>query len=148
MCVRLLKYEYGKSTYGRMDPAYLDHIITFNLIFAQGTILINHSNNAHCYPLTHLIEVVIASKFSEEICQQSLEPMVLFTLTVLSAASLMEPKHVSLERVYTPYSSPELGQTVFQATESALKADMKCGDQLLVTPNLFEDSSARITQGE
>ena len=54
----------------------------------------------------------------------------------------------SIDGFYSPFGSREFGPALLQVIDTSLRATMRCGDELLVTPDLFEDSSARRTQGE
>lgn len=136
------------SVGGQMSPVCLDLVITATCSRAQSTILISHSDKAHCYPLTHVMEAVILSDFPEETCRQSLLPTSMYNFIRIGLIRMLDSYDVSLEGVYTPYSSPELGPRIFGISEANLKASMMCGDQPLITSDLFEDSSARITQGK
>ena len=94
------------------------------------------------------MEGVIVASFAKETCQQSVLPSVLFDLIQLGLRNLLTDYVVSLEGVYTPYSAPGLGQKIYDITDSAMRAAMRCGNQLLITPDSYEDSAARITRGE
>lgn len=94
------------------------------------------------------MELVFMSSFSEEACQQSLLPFSIYNFTVLGFIEMMDSSSAASEGIYTPYSSPELGPTIFGIVDANLKANIMCGDQPLVTPDQFEDSSVNITQGK
>lgn len=110
--------------------------------------MINYSNNVHCYLLTHVTETILFSGFSEATCLQSPLPFSLYRFAEYGVATLTADFNSLFEEIYTPYSSPEYGMELFHTSMEIMNTSFMCGDQLLVTPDSFEDSSVRITQGE
>ena len=138
------------------NRGYMCHLLSFPFLVHflltfpfshQGTIKIEHSKNVSCYPLTHVIEAVIPSEFSQETCEQSILPSTLYNIVRIALNNLIT-EYSETEGVYTPFESPEFGTKLFQDAMASLRASIKCGDYPLVTPDLYRDSAARITQGE
>lgn len=131
-----------------VDQSMYEVTDVFTPLFAQGTILIDHSRNPHCYPLTHVIEGVVTSMFAKTTCQQSPLPTALFGYISIGLSNLLLTPLMTFDGIYSPYSSLQYGLSIYQAMDTSLRAALKCGDQLLITPDSFEDSSERIMQGE